>query len=346
MKATALEAAPPVGVTATVLAPAARPAGTVAVIEVALQAVVAAEVAPKCTVPLVPRLVPAMVTLAPVWAWLGVRLVSAAVGAGGASTVKATALEAAAPVGVTATVVAPAARLAGTVAVIEVALQAVVAAAVAPKRTVPLVPRLVPAMVTLAPVWAWLGVRLVRAAVGAGITVTVKGSALEAEAPVGVTTTFLEPTVRPAGTVQVIDVALQAVVAAVMPPTVTAPDAPMVVPEIVNVVPTGPLAGVRLVRTAVGAGGASTVKATALEAAPPVGVTVTVVAPAARLAGTVAVIEVALQAVVAAAVAPKRTVPLVPRLVPAMVTLAPVWAWLGVRLVRAAVGPAAGTVML
>ena len=40
------------------------------------------------------------------------------------------------------------------------------------------------------------------------------------------------------------------------------------------------------------------------------GVTVTVVAPAARPAGTVAVTEVALQAVVVATVVPKRTVPL------------------------------------
>ena len=76
------------------------------------------------------------------------------------------------------------------------------------------------------------------------------------------------------------------------------------------------------------------------------GVTVTLVAPVARLAGTVAVTEVALQAVVVAAVVPKRTVPPLPRLVPAMMTLAPVRAWLGVRLVSAAAGTAAGTVML
>ena len=114
----------------------------------------------------------------------------------------------------------------------------------------------------------------------------------------------------------------------------------------VSVVPTGPLVGERLVRAAVGAGGASTVKARALEAAPPVGVTVTVVAPGARLAGTVAVTEVALQAVVVADVEPKRTAPLAPRFVPAMVTLAPVWAWFGVRLESAALAAGAGTVML
>ena len=145
---------------------------------------------------------------------------------------------------------------------------------------------------------------------------------------------------------QVIDVALQALVAAVMPPTVTDPDAPMLAPVTVSVAPTGPLVGERLVSAAVGTVAGSTVKATALDAEPPVGVTVTVVAPAARLAGTVAVTEVALQAVVLAAVVPKRTVPPLPRFVPAMTTLAPVCAWFGVRLMSAAVGAEAGTVML
>ena len=152
---------------------------------------------------------------------------------------------------------------------------------------------------------------------------TENGRALEAAPPVGVTTTFLEPRVSPAGTVQVIEVVLQALVAAVMPPTVTAPDAPRPVPEMVSVVPTGPLVGERLVSTALAGVGASTVKARALEAAPPVGVTVTVVAPGARLAGTMAVIEVALHAVVVAEVAPKRTAPAEPRFVPAIVTLEP-----------------------
>ena len=91
------------------------------------------------------------------------------------------------------------------------------------------------------------------AAVAAGATVTENGRALEAAPPVGVTTTFLEPSVSPAGTVQVTEVVLQALVAAAMPPTVTAPDAPRPVPEMVSVVPTGPLVGERLVSTAVAA---------------------------------------------------------------------------------------------
>ena len=145
----------------------------------------------------------------------------------------------------------------------EVALHDVVVAVAVPKRTVPLVPRSVPAITTLAPAWAWLGVRPVMAAVVAGGNVTVKGSAFEAAPPVGVTTTFLEPSVRPAGIVHVIDVALQAVVAAAMPPTVTSPDVPRLAPVMVSAAPTGPLVGERLVRATVGAGGASTVKATA-----------------------------------------------------------------------------------
>ena len=44
---------------------------------------------------------------------------------------------------------------------------------------------------------------------------------------------------------KVIEVVLQALVAAVMPPTVTAPDVPRPEPEMASVVPTGPLAGAR-----------------------------------------------------------------------------------------------------
>ena len=76
----------------------------------------------------------------------------------------------------------------------------------------------------------------------------------------------------------------------------------------------------------------------------PAGVTVTVVVPGASEAGTVAVTCVALQAVVVATVAPKRTVPLVPRLVPAMTTLVAVRPCVGERLAIAAAGtvPAPG----
>ena len=76
----------------------------------------------------------------------------------------------------------------------------------------------------------------------------------------------------------------------------------------------------------------------AFDALPPLGVTVTLTAPGERLAGTVQVTEVAVQLLVDAGVLPKRTVPLLPRLLPAMTTVLPVRPWFGVRLVS--VGPA------
>ena len=91
---------------------------------------------------------------------------------------------------------------------------------------------------------------------------------------------------------------------------------------------------------------ASTVKPSALEAAPLLGVTVTSTAPGASVAGTVAVTEVALHEVAVATVAPKRTEPPEPRSVPAMTTDVPVRPWLGVRLLIAAVGTGVRTVML
>ena len=82
-----MEAEPPAGVTVTVVAPGARLAGTVAVTLVELQAVVVAVVAPNLTAPEAPRLEPAITTVAPVCACVGLRLVSAGAGAGTAVTV-------------------------------------------------------------------------------------------------------------------------------------------------------------------------------------------------------------------------------------------------------------------
>jgi hypothetical protein len=65
-----------------------------------------------------------------------------------------------------------------------------------------------------------------------------------------------------------------------------------------------------------------TVKVTALEVAPPLGVTVTLVAPVVTL-GTVQTTLVAFQEVAAAAVPLKLTVPEVPKLLPLMVKLLP-----------------------
>ena len=117
---------------------------------------------------------------------------------GGASTVKPAALEAVAPLGVTVTLTLPGARLVGTLAVTLVALQAVVVAVVPPNFTVPPVPRLVPAMTTLAPVGPWFGVEGRDGGCGCRGRRRVDGeaSALEAVAPVGVTVTLTLPGAR------------------------------------------------------------------------------------------------------------------------------------------------------
>ena len=133
-------------------APAAS-AGTVAVIDVADQAVTVAALAPMLTVlvPWVaPKFVPAMVTELPTGPEAGVS--AEMVGTTGTVTVKAAAFEATPPT-VTVTLTAPAPR-AGTVAVIEVALHEVTVAVVAPMLTVlvPWVaPKFVPVMVTALP---------------------------------------------------------------------------------------------------------------------------------------------------------------------------------------------------
>ena len=91
---------------------------------------------------------------------------------------------------------------------------------------------------------------------------------------------------------------------------------------------------------------ATTVNVTALLATPPT-FTVTLTAPAARLLGTVTVIEVADHEVTVAAVVPKSTVldPCVePKLVPVIVTEVPVAPEVGLSKVIAGAAVADGTV--
>src|SRR4051794_18674013 len=104
-----------------------------------------------------------------------------------------------------------------------------------------------------------VGVKLVT--VGAG-TVTVNDPALVA-VPCGVTTAIL-PVVAPAGTVALTEVAETGVMVAALPLNVmdVAPD--RFAPEMVTTVPTGPLAGVKLLML----GGVVTVKFEALVPVP------------------------------------------------------------------------------
>src|SRR5882672_1999574 len=131
-------------------------------------------------------------------------------------------------------------------------------------------------MVTLVPAGPLAGVKLVIV----GELITVKLPALVAVPP-GVVT-LIVPVVAPAGTVAWIEVAELTVKLALAPLNATAVVPVKLVPLMVTLVPTGPLAGVKLVIV----GGLITVKVPALVAVPP-GV-VTLIVPVVAPAGTVA----------------------------------------------------------
>ena len=150
----------------------------------------------------------------------------------------------------TVTTTVPVVAPAGTGTTMLVADQLVGVAAVPLNVTVlvPCVaPKLVPAIVTAVPTGPLVGDRLV----SVGAIVTVYGQRLLARPPT-VTTTL--PVVAPAGTGTAMLVADQLVGVAAVPLnlTVLVPCvAPKLVPAIVTAVPTGPLAGVRLVSVGV-----------------------------------------------------------------------------------------------
>src|SRR5438132_3587402 len=154
-------------------------------------------------------------------------------------TVKLTPLLAIPP---TVTTTLPVVAPLGTDATMLVALQLVVLAVVPLKVTVPVVPKLVPVMVTAVPTGPVVGFRLVMA--GAG-EVTVKFTPLLATPPT-VTTTF--PVVAPLGTDATMLVALQLVVLAAVPLTVTEPAVPQSLTAVIcTVVPDTPVVGFRMV---------------------------------------------------------------------------------------------------
>src|SRR3954468_22120282 len=166
---------------------------------------------------------------------------------------------------------------------------------------------------------------------GSDAAVTVKATALLA-APPTVTTTG--PVVALAGTGtlmlfadHVLGVAATRLKVTVLVPTV----APKLLPLIVTVVPTAPLAGVSLVM--VGDAAAVTVKATALLAAPP---TVTTTGPVVAVAGTGAMMLVAGHAL-GVAPTPLKVMLLVPtvapKLLPLIVTVVPTAPLVGVSAV-------------
>jgi hypothetical protein len=144
--------------------------------------------------------------------------------------------------------------------------------------------------------------------------VTVKASPLLATLTT-VTTTL--PVEAPPGTRATMLVADQLVGVAVVPSNVNVLPlcvAPKPVPAMVTEVPVGPEAGDKLVMFGV------TVKGTPLLATPP---TVTTTLPLVAALGTVTTTEPGVQVVTVAAVPLKVTVPVEPKLAPAMVTEVP-----------------------
>ena len=282
----------------------AAPTGTGALIEVAVQLVGVAGVPLKFTVPVVdPKFVPAIVIDVPTTAELGERLVML----GAATTVNALPLLATPP---TVTTTFPFVAPAGTVVTIEVALQLVAVAVVVLNLIVPVAPKFVPVIVTVAPTAPVVIERLAML----GATKTVNAFPL-LSTPLAWTTTL--PFVAPAGTGTLIDVAVQLVgVEAVLLNFTVPVVVPKFVPAMVIDVPTTAELGERLVML----GAATTVNAFPLLATPP---TVTTTFPFVAPAGTVVTIEVAFQLVVVASVVLNLTVPVVPKFVPVIVTVAP-----------------------
>ena len=311
---------------ATVTLPVVAPAGTVAVIWVLELTVNVAAVPLKLTLVAPVKPVPVITTEIPTVPLVGL---SPAITGAGIVTVNSSPLLA--PAGVAATtlpVVAPA----GTVAVIWVLELTVNVAAVPLKLTLVVPVRLVPVMATEVPAGPLVGLRLLRVGSGAD---TVKGRPLLG--PPGVVTTTL-PVLAPGGTLVVIWVAEFTVNVAVMPLNVT-PVAPVrLVPVMTTVVPTVPLAGLRLLRAGVGT---LTVKGRPLLVPPGV---VTVTLPVVAPAGTVAVIWVPELTVNVAAVPLKLTAVAPVRLVPVITTEVPAVPLVGLRLLSA--GPATAPEMV
>jgi hypothetical protein len=291
--------------TVTTTLPVVAAIGTVTTTEPAVQFVTVAAVPLKVTVPVDPKLEPEMVTVVPTIPEVGDKPVMFG---GVADTAKVTPLLAAPP---TVTTTLPLTAPPGTGATMLVADQFVGVAVIPPNVTVLLPwgdPKPVPAIVTEVPTGPPEGDKLVM------FGVTVKATPLLATLTT-VTTTL--PVEAPTGTRTTMLVADQLVGVAVVPLNVTVLPlcvAPKPVPAMVTEVPVGPDASDKLVMFGV------TVKGTPLLATPP---TVTTTLPLVAAVGTVTTTEPAVQVVTVAAVPLKVTVPVEPKLAPAMVTEAP-----------------------
>jgi hypothetical protein len=301
----------------TTTLPVVAPVGTEVTMLVALHEPTVAAVPLKLIVPcVVPKFDPEIVTDAPTAPDVADRLVMLGVG----STVKLLPLLST-PLACTTTlpVVAPV----GTGATMLVALHVVTAAAVPLNLTVPcVVLKFEPAIVTDAPTAPVEGVRVVIAGVGS----TVKLLPL-LSTPLACSTTL--PVVAPAGTVVTMLVALQVVTVAVVPLNLTVPVLPCVAPKFAPVIVTDAATAPDVTDRLVMLGAATTVKLFPLLLTPD---TVTTTFPVVAPVGTVATMLVEVQLVVDAAVPLNLTVPVEPKAVPVIVTVAPTAPDVGDRL--------------
>jgi hypothetical protein len=289
----------------TVMGPVVAPAGTVAVICVALLMVKAAATPLKRTSVVPVKFVPVMVTEAPMRPEVGEKLAMV----GGRMTTKLVPLVAV-PSGVV-TVMGPVVAPAGTVAVIWVEVTTVNVALTPLKRTSVVLVKFVPVMVTEVPTGPEVGEKLTMV----GGRMTTKLVPLVA-VPSGVVT-VMGPVVAPAGTIAVIWVEVTTVNVALTPLKRTSVVPVKFVPVMVTEVPTGPEVGEKLTMV----GGRMTTKLVPLVAVP-AGL-VTVIGPVVAPAGTVAVICVLLLTVKAAAMPLKRTSVVPVKFVPVMMTEVP-----------------------
>jgi hypothetical protein len=307
---TGTEVAVPPGVVTTTLPDAPAPTLTVSTVPVLLTIV--AGVPPSVTSVALVKFVPVIVTVSPGPALVGVKVVI--VGKG----MKVNVPDVAVPPGVVTTTL-PVEPLAATTAVICVGVTTKPVAGTPPKVTVAGARKFVPLIVMVAPTGALVGVKLVIV----GVATHVKVPAEFTVPPGAVTET--KP-VAPAPTTAVIVVGVAMKLAAGVPPKLTAVAPLKFVPVIVTVRPGPALVGVNVLIV----GGEKNVNPVRVPVPPAV---VTATLPPTAEGGTTAVICVAETTVKLVASAPPNvTEPAPQNRTPLIVTIVPVLALVGVKL--------------
>ena len=301
----------------TDIGPVVAFAGTVAVMDVEDDAVMTAATPLKVTESGEIKFVPFMVTLLPISPELGVKELM--VGGGTDATVKLVELVTGVPF---ETDIGPDVALAGTVVVIVVEVKLLTVATTPLNVTESGVLKYVPFMVTVVPASPKAGVNEV--IVGGGVAETVKLEELKTDVPFE---TLMGPVVAFAGTVTVMDVAVDDAIVAGVPLKDTESGVVKFVPVIVTVAPVKPEVGVN--ELIVGGGVAETVKLFALSTCVPFEM---LIGPVVAFAGTVTVTDVAVNDKMVAGVPLKFTESGAVKFVPVIVTVVPANPNAGVKL--------------